>query len=140
MRQAELKRQFDAAISNVESALEDLSERLNELPGRKKRRRVFDAAGKRLRHTADKITHRLPVERASTLAANSRRTATEHPVTTALAAAVAGYCVWSLLRFANERSARRESRLDHPERYGSTAKAQYPRGEQQTGPETEAWH
>lgn len=128
MRQADVKKQFEAALSNVQSTLEDLSERLDDLGGKRRRRRAIHAAGERIRHTADSVAHSVPVERASRFATNTTRSARHHPVTTALAAAIAGYCVWSVLRFANERS-RRISRMEPSERYGDAAETHYPRGE-----------
>jgi hypothetical protein len=52
----------------------------------------------------------VPIERASAIAADTGRTVREHPVKTLLTAAVAGYCVWSLVRYATERPPARELR------------------------------
>ncbi|MGH8168405.1 MAG: hypothetical protein ACREQ1_14280 [Woeseiaceae bacterium] len=104
MRQADVKKQFDAAIHNVEATLRDLSDRLEALPGAGKRRSpVVRRARRTLQRTAHNVADHIPFERASHLAADTRRTVTQHPVTTALTAAIAGYCIWSLIRYSNGR-------------------------------------
>lgn len=116
MRQADVKKQFDAAISNVESALMDLSDRLEDLPGMGRRRSRISRAGRTLRRTAGSVTEHIPIERASALATDTGRAVRQHPVTTALTVAVAGYLVWSLIRFSNERAvAARTSHRRHLE-------------------------
>ena len=112
MRQADLKKQFDAAIHSVEATLRDLSDRLDALPGAGKHRSpVVRRARRTLQRTAHSVADHIPFERASNLAADTRRTVTQHPVTTALTAAIAGYCIWSLIRYSNsQRQALQERR------------------------------
>lgn len=111
MRNAQLRRQFKATLRNVESALDDLSERLDMLPGGNGRRgNAIERAGRRLRHTAGTMADHVPLERASAIATETGRTLRQHPVITVATAAIAGYCVWSLIRWSNDRS--------HAERVG----------------------
>jgi hypothetical protein len=105
MRQADVRKQFDAAIHTVEATLRDLSDRLEALPGAGKRRSpAVRRAQRTLQRTAHNVADHIPFERASNLAADTRRTVAQHPVTTALTAAIAGYCIWSLIRYSNSRN------------------------------------
>jgi hypothetical protein len=52
------------------------------------------------------MVDRFPSDRASQLVAETGRTVRQHPLRTALTAAAAGYCVWSLIRLANGREDR----------------------------------
>jgi ElaB/YqjD/DUF883 family membrane-anchored ribosome-binding protein len=107
MRQAKVREQVKAAIHNVESALQDLSDRLDTLPGNSGRRRSrVRRAGRRLRRTAGTFAENVPIERASAIAADTGRTVRQHPLTTALTAAIAGYLVWSLVRYSTEHTQR----------------------------------
>lgn len=106
MRQAKVRKQFKAAIRNVESALQDLSDRLDAIPGSSGRNRSsVRRAGRTLRRTAGTVAGHVPLERASAIAADTGRTVRQHPVKTALTAAVAGYLVWTLVRYSTERTA-----------------------------------
>jgi ElaB/YqjD/DUF883 family membrane-anchored ribosome-binding protein len=102
MRQSDVRKQFKAAIRNAESALQDLSDRFDDLPGARSRIR---RAGRSLRRTAGSVAEHVPFERASAIAADTGRTVRAHPVTTLMTAAIAGYCIWSLVRYATERTA-----------------------------------
>jgi hypothetical protein len=129
MIQAHVKKQFDAAIGNVESALRDLSERLESLPVTGRPRNSFRRAGRTLRRTAGSFADHVPLERASAIAADTGRSVRQHPVTAALTAAVAGYCIWSLIQYSASRSgagrrfaARRDEQSEG--RFGDDAEAQ----------------
>lgn len=103
MRHMDTRKQLDAAVENVESALRNLSDRLEDvLPGSSHRRRV-SRAGRAIRRTASSVVDRVSPDHASSLVADTRRTVSEHPVRVALTAALAGYCVWSLFKLANGR-------------------------------------
>jgi ElaB/YqjD/DUF883 family membrane-anchored ribosome-binding protein len=117
MRQSDVRKQFKAAIRSAESALQDLSDRLDDLPGTGSRHSTIRRAKRSLRRTAGAVAEHVPIERASAIAADTGRTVREHPVKTLLTAAIAGYCVWSLVRYATERPAGRELRGsgEHPE-------------------------
>jgi ElaB/YqjD/DUF883 family membrane-anchored ribosome-binding protein len=141
MRQADVKKQFDAAISNMESALQDLAERLEDFPGMGKRRSRLSRAGRSLRRTADSVTDHIPLERASAFAADTGRTVRQHPVTALLTAAVAGYVVWSVIRFSNERAASaRASRRHRPEASAKPSESPQPGGEYRPEPDSHARH
>jgi ElaB/YqjD/DUF883 family membrane-anchored ribosome-binding protein len=105
MRHTDVKKHLDVAIHNVESALQDLADRLEVLPDKGTRKSAVRRAGRTLKRTADTVAEHIPFERASTLAADTGRTVRQHPVKTALTAAIAGYCLWSLIRYANDRTA-----------------------------------
>jgi hypothetical protein len=104
MRQSDVRRQFKTALRNAETALQDLSERLDDLPGTGRRKSSLQRAGRSLRRTAGSMAEHVPLDRASAIAADTSRTVREHPVKTLLTAAIAGYCVWSLVRFATEKA------------------------------------
>jgi ElaB/YqjD/DUF883 family membrane-anchored ribosome-binding protein len=106
MRYPDARNQLDAAVSNVESALKNLSDRLEDvLPGNSHRRRI-SRARRAITRTASSVAERVPGQ-ASSLVEDTRRTVREHPVRVALTAAIAGYFVWSLIRVANEKSENR---------------------------------
>lgn len=105
MIQAHVKKQFDAAIENVEYALRDLSDRLESLSDSRRPRSAMREAGRSLRRRASFFAGHVPLERASAIAADTGRTVRQHPVTTALTAAVAGYCIWSLIQYSTNRAA-----------------------------------
>lgn len=105
MIQAQVKKQFDAAIENVEDALRDLSERLESLSRGGRSHSTMRRAGRNLKRRAGSLAEHVPLERASAFAADTGRTVRQHPVTTVLAAAVAGYCIWSLVQYATHRTA-----------------------------------
>ena len=110
MRQSDVTRQFKTALRNAEAALQDLSERLDDLPGTGRRRSSLQRAGRSLRRTAGSVAEHVPLDRASAIAADTGRRVREHPVKTLLTAAIAGYCVWSLVRFATEKASERGKR------------------------------
>jgi ElaB/YqjD/DUF883 family membrane-anchored ribosome-binding protein len=105
MIQAHVKKQFDAAIGNVESALRELSDRLESLSQSRRPRSPMRRAGRNLKQRASSLAGHVPLDRASAIAADTGRTFRQHPVTTVLTAAVAGYCVWSLIQYSTSRSA-----------------------------------
>jgi ElaB/YqjD/DUF883 family membrane-anchored ribosome-binding protein len=104
MRHLDPRDQLDAAVSNVESALRHLSERLDDvLPGSNDLSRRVTRAKRALRRTTGSMVDHFPSDRASQLVAETGRTVREHPLRAVLTAAAAGYCVWSLIRLANGR-------------------------------------
>ena len=105
MIQAHVRKQFDAAIENVESALRDLSDRLESLADSRRPRSTMRRAGRDLKRRASSFVDHVPLERASAIAAETGRTVRQHPVTTVLTAAVAGYCIWSLIQYSTNRTA-----------------------------------
>jgi hypothetical protein len=105
MRQTYVKNRFDAAIRNIESALEDLNDRLDSLPGSRSPRSTLRHAGRTLRRKAGYLADHVPFDRASAMAADTGRVVRQNPVKTALTAAIAGYCIWSLIRYSNSRTA-----------------------------------
>lgn len=105
MIQAHVKKQFDAAIENVESALQVLSDRLESLSDSRRPRSTMRRAGRNLKRRASSFVDHVPLERASEIAADTGRTVRQHPITTALTAAVAGYCIWSLIQYSTSRTA-----------------------------------
>lgn len=105
MIQAHVKKQFDAAIENVESALQVLSDRLESLSDSRRPRSTMRRAGRNLKRRASSFADHVPLERASEIAADTGRTVRQHPITTALTAAVAGYCIWSLIQYSTSRTA-----------------------------------
>ncbi len=112
MRDKSARKQIDTAIGNVESALRDLSDRLEDVvPGRRRLRHRVARAEDRLRRTAHSVAGRLPRERTASLVESAEQTVREHPVRVALTAALAGYCAWSIWRFANGRPTVRKERL-----------------------------
>jgi ElaB/YqjD/DUF883 family membrane-anchored ribosome-binding protein len=110
MIQAHVKKQFDAAIENVESALRDLSDRLESLSQSRRPPTAMRRAGRNLKRRATSFADHVPLERASAIAADTGRTVRQHPVTTVLTAAVAGYCIWSLIQYSTNRTAAGKSR------------------------------
>jgi hypothetical protein len=111
MIQAHVKKQFDAAIGNVESALRELSDRLESLSQSRRPRSPMRRAGRNLKQRASSLAGHVPLDRASAIAADTGRTFRRHPVTTVLTAAVAGYCIWSLIQYSTSRTANRGSRI-----------------------------
>ncbi|MEX2124175.1 MAG: hypothetical protein WD795_09805 [Woeseia sp.] len=145
MRQADVKKQFDAVIHNVESALRDLSDRLEGLPDTGKYPNPVRRAGRTLKRTADNVAERIPFERASTLAVDTGRAVRQHPVTTALTAAFAGYCIWSLIRYSNGRAAalkasRAGNRIGELDPGSDAAEQLRPAAEDPDGPDRHARH
>jgi ElaB/YqjD/DUF883 family membrane-anchored ribosome-binding protein len=117
MRQTYVKNQFDAAIRNVESAMDELADRLHSLPGTASPRSSLRHAGRTLRRKAGSLADHVPVERASEIAADTGRVVRQHPVTTAITAAIAGYCIWTLIQYSTSRAAAgRNSRFSDAER------------------------
>lgn len=124
MKDKRARKQIDAALGNVESALRDLSDRLEDVvPGRKRYRNRLARAEDGLRRTARSVAGRLPRERTASLVESAEQTVRAHPVRVALTAAVAGYCAWSLFRFANGHSAVRKERLGRHDPYRAPADA-----------------
>ena len=105
MRQAYAKNQFDAAFRSIESALQDITDRLDSLPGSRTRRSTLRRAGRNLRRTAGSIADHVPFDRASEMAADTGRVVRQNPIKTALTAAIAGYCIWSLIRYSTSHPA-----------------------------------
>jgi hypothetical protein len=105
MRQAYAKNQFDAAFRSIESALQDITDRLDSLPGSRTPRSTLRRAGRNLRRTAGSIADHVPFDRASEMAADTGRVVRQNPIKTALTAAIAGYCIWSLIRYSTSRPA-----------------------------------
>jgi hypothetical protein len=105
MRQTYAKNQFDAALGNIESALQDISDRLDSLRGSRTPGRSLRRAGRNLRRTASSIAGHVPFDRASEMAADTGRVVRQNPVKTALTAAIAGYCIWSLIQYSTSRPA-----------------------------------
>lgn len=106
MRQTYVKSHFDAAIRGIESALQDLTDRLDSLPGSGTPRSALHRAGRSLRRTAGSIADHVPFERASEMAADTGRVVRQNPVKTILTAAIAGYCIWSLIQYSTSRPSR----------------------------------
>jgi hypothetical protein len=103
MRHPDARSHFDAAVSNVESALKDLTDRLDDvLPGNN-RRRQLSRAGRAIRRTASSVADRVTPGHRSSMVADARQAVRDHPVQVALTAALAGYCLWSLFRLGNGR-------------------------------------
>lgn len=106
MRYPEARHQLDDAVNHVESALRNLSDRLEDLlPGNRHRRRLTRAR-RAIGRTASSVAGRVPGQ-ASALLADTRRGVASHPLRTALAAVLAGLAVWSLLRLVSNRSPER---------------------------------
>jgi hypothetical protein len=117
MRQTYVKNQFDAAIRNVESALDELTDRLHSLPGPASPRSTLRHAGRTLRRKAGSLAGHVPFERASEMAADTGRVVRQHPVKTVITAAIAGYCIWTLIQYSAGRAAQgRSSRFSDAER------------------------
>lgn len=117
MRQTYVKNQFDAAIRNVESALEELADRLHSRPVTASPRSSLRHAGRTLRRKAGSLADHVPFERASEMAADAGRVVRHHPVKTVVTAAIAGYCIWTLIQYSTRRAAAgRNSRLSEAER------------------------
>lgn len=98
MRYPDARHQLDDAVNHVESALRNLSDRLEDaLPGNRHRRRL-SRARRAIGRTASSVVDRVSPDHAPALLADARRGVTNHPVRTAFTAAVAGVCIWSLFR------------------------------------------
>jgi len=105
MRQTYVRNRFDTAIHNVESALQELTDRLDSLPGTGRPGSTLRHAGRTLRRTASSLADHVPFERASEMAAGTGRVVRQNPVKTLLTAAIAGYCIWSLVQYSTSRTA-----------------------------------
>lgn len=105
MRQTYAKNQFDAALRSIESTLQDITDRLDSLPGSRTPASTLRRAGRNLRRTAGSIAGHVPFDRASEMAADTGRVVRQNPVKTVLTAAIAGYCIWSLIRYSTSRPA-----------------------------------
>jgi hypothetical protein len=117
MRQTYAKNRFDSAIRNVESALQELTDRLDLLPDRGRPGATFRHAGRTLRRKASSLADHVPFERASEIAADTGRVVRQNPVKTLLTAAIAGYCIWSLIQYSTSRTAAgKSSRFSDDER------------------------
>ncbi|MGH8193030.1 MAG: hypothetical protein ACREQ8_01335 [Woeseiaceae bacterium] len=122
MRQTDVRQQLDAAVSNMESALKDLSERLEDaLPGSDDLRHRVTRAKRAIRRGAGSVADHVTPPYPS-LVEETRRTVRDHPVRVALTAAMAGYCVWSLLRLANGRASLRGNSHSLSDRFRSSQK------------------
>lgn len=116
MRQTYAKNQFDAALRSIESTLQDITDRLDSLPGSRTPASTLRRAGRNLRRTAGSIADHVPFDRASEMAADTGRVVRQNPVKTVLTAAIAGYCIWSLIRYSTSRpDAGRHSRSSDAE-------------------------
>lgn len=93
--------QLESAFGNVESALKNLSDRLDDALPDYGRRHPVKRAGQALRRTASQVAERVRPDHGGSLMEDTRRTVREHPVGTVFAAAAAGIVVWSLLRMGN---------------------------------------
>jgi ElaB/YqjD/DUF883 family membrane-anchored ribosome-binding protein len=116
MRQTYVKNQFDAAIRNVESALEELADRLHSRPVTASPRSSLRHAGRTLRRKAGSLADHVPFERASEMAADAGRVVRHHPVKTVVTAAIAGYCIWTLIQYSASRAGGHLSRSLGPGR------------------------
>lgn len=106
MRYPEARHQLDDAVNHVESALRNLSDRLEDvLPGNRQRRRLTRAR-RAIGRTTSSVIERVPGQ-ASALLGETRRGVSNHPVRTALLAMFAGLAAWSLLRLVSNRSPER---------------------------------
>ncbi|HLT89395.1 MAG TPA: hypothetical protein VKZ85_00510 [Woeseiaceae bacterium] len=102
MRNADVRSQLDSALGNVESALRNLADRLDDvLPDTG--RRPLSRAGRAIRRRASRMAERVRPHQELSLLEDTRRTVREHPMGTIVTAAVAGWLVWSVLRAANSR-------------------------------------
>jgi ElaB/YqjD/DUF883 family membrane-anchored ribosome-binding protein len=110
MRQSDVRKQFKAAVRNAESAVQDLADRFDDLQGGGSRSAIRRAR-KSLRRSAGTFADRVPFDRATAFAADTGRRVREHPVRVLVTAAVAGYCVWALLRYATERNEPGQARI-----------------------------
>jgi hypothetical protein len=124
MRYPDTHRQLDDAVNHVESALKNLSDRLEDfLPGDRHRRRLTRAR-RAIGRTTSSVIDRVPGQ-ASALLTDTRRGVTNHPVRTALTAMLAGLCLWSLFRLvSNGRSPRRLNGRSFADRFRSAQAAQ----------------
>src|SRR5690606_6142521 len=96
MRHTDVRSQLDTAFGNVESALRNLSDRLDEvLPDYGGRRRV-QRAGRALRRKAHEVAERVRPQRGGDLVEDTRRTIREHPLGTVVTAALVGGLVWAV--------------------------------------------
>jgi ElaB/YqjD/DUF883 family membrane-anchored ribosome-binding protein len=105
MREINLRDHVDAAIRNVESALQELNNRLDSLPGTGRPGNSLRRARRTLTRKARSLADHVPFERASDVAADTGRVVRQNPVKTVLTAAIAGYCIWSLIHYSTSRTA-----------------------------------
>jgi ElaB/YqjD/DUF883 family membrane-anchored ribosome-binding protein len=105
MRRSDLRGQLDTALSNVESALRDLSDRLEDILPDDGGRRRMRRAGRALRRTAHQVVERVRPHNGGDLIEDTRRTMREHPVGTVITAALVGGLVWAVLRAGNSHHA-----------------------------------
>ena len=103
MRRSNLRSQLDTALSNVESALRDLSDRLEDILPDDGGRRRMRRAGRALRRTAHEVAERVRPHNGGALIEDTRRTMREHPIGTVVTAALVGGLVWAALRAGNSR-------------------------------------
>lgn len=124
MRHPYTHHQLDDAVNHVESALRNLSDRLEDfLPGNRHRRRLT-RAGRAIGRASSSVIDRVPGQ-ASALLADTRRGVSNHPVRTALTAMLAGLCIWSLFRLvSNRRSPMRLNGRSLADRFRSAQAAQ----------------
>jgi hypothetical protein len=106
MRHTDVFSQLETAFGNVESALKNLSDRLDDALPDYGRRHPVKRAGQALRRRANEMAERVRSDHDGSLMEDTRRTVREHPVGTMLAAAAAGFVVWSLLRMGNSEHGR----------------------------------
>lgn len=99
---SDVRSQLDAAFGNVESALKNLSERLDDVLPDYGRQRKIARARRAIRRTASSVVERVRPHEGG-LMEDTRRTVREHPFGTLLTAAAAGFFVWSLFRIASSR-------------------------------------
>lgn len=118
MRHQDAQHQLQDAVNHVESALRNLSDRMEDfLPGNRHRRRLARARRAIGRRTSS-VVERVPGQ-ASALLADTRRGVTDHPLRTVLTAVLAGVCVWSLFRLLSNRSPARLEGRTLAQRYRS---------------------
>ncbi len=117
-------RQLDDAVDHVESALKNLSDRLEDmLPGNRQRRRLARAR-RAIGRTTSSVVERVPGQ-ASALLAGTRRGVADHPLRVALTATIASICVWSLFRLlSNGKSPARHNGRSIVDRFRSAQAAQ----------------
>lgn len=109
MSNSHIRGQLESAVSNVESALRNLSDRLDDVLPDYGRRRRISRAGRAIRRTAGQVAERVRPNNGASLMDDTRRTVREHPYGSVLMAAFAGWLVWSVLRSGESRHAGHEA-------------------------------